>query len=145
MFDEIAYNKEMIKYAERMNFHFGYPIKVRILADTEDSMWHAEVLSQSFKMYDDITVLRWSREKDVADIFVLVGYLKDSELYELIERAKNKNPNICVIIYANDDEFNFKINRKYNIEYKYSIKYEIEDFIEYIKQIYEDKIKKETV
>jgi len=76
------------------------------------------------------------------DFLIIVGYLEKNYNYEVIKAVKTLNEYVSVIIYAVLDDCIAHVCSSYSITYTYHRRKPIDDFIEYMRQCYEDETAK---
>lgn len=85
-------------------------------------------LCEYLQQYDDINIMKVQSLKEAEkmcsetapDIFIIVGYLADKNLYNILKTVKRANPYACTVIYAMLDDCITLNKFHYKIEFAFS-------------------------
>lgn len=149
-YDELMYKKIREQINGESIYCFGSKINITILTDR--LLGTTDGLCDYLKQYKDVTLSRIKSipeaeelcKKLVPDIFIIVGYLENRNLYNILKVIKRANQYASTIIYANIDECIMDIKLTYKIEFMFSRQAPISDFIEFLKKVYVDSIVKKN-
>lgn len=144
--DQIAYDSIKDQMNSSIVHHFGHKINIMVLSDR--LMGCSDGLCEYLKQYDDINVIRlWSIDdaekackETIPDIFIIIGYLKDKNLYNILKTVKRSNKYACTVIYAMLDECIMNVKRDYEIEFEFSRCDPIPNFMNYLEKIYQSRL-----
>lgn len=142
-YNQIIYNEIQKQLTPSTPHHFGVDLNVMVLTDRLFGC--SDGLCEYLRQYDDITVSQIGSiheaeiicQEQIPDMFIIVGYLQDKNLYDALKTVKRVNPYACTIIYAMLDEYISDLSFRYKIEFKYSRYEPIIKFIDFLKNTYQ--------
>ena len=146
MYDQVIYNEIKKQMDSNATYHFGHKINIMVLSDRLMGCFNG--LCEYLRQYDDIIVMKVQSLKEsekicskaAPDIFIIVGYLANKNLYNILKTVKRANPYACTLIYAMLDECITTIKFHYRIEFAFSRHDPMTDFIGFLKEIYTQRL-----
>jgi len=133
------------KQVDAMDGPLSFGSKINVLMITDRLHGCANGLKEYLLNSDDIKVDLVNTLTDATkilykkpvDFLIIVGYLRNSRAYEVVQEFKRINKYSSVIIYARADGIINDVRVKYGITFVYDRKKPIEDFVSFMSSLYE--------